>query len=186
VRQDGAVDDDGYRVCRGCGARFERTPWALDQDLRAAPECWRAAGEVAAFAALHAEVTGPVAQLAVDSYGAQHAGAPTSVIRVAYALAGLHLALDRGLDGPAVRSIHQRMGCPQPWWPAFEPPQAPAGTTVRDVLEAGAGSGSPQGHVEAVRRWAGSVWRSWEPRQADVADLVDRTFPDGVARRPGR
>jgi len=169
--------DDGRRVCRGCGAGFERTAWALDQDLRASPECWRANGEAAGFAAEHQAVTGAVVQLHVDTYGAQHAGDPTPAIRVAYALAGLHLALERGVDGPGVRAAHQRMGRPQPWWPVLEPPAAPAPVTVLDVLAAGAGAGSPGGHVAAVRRWAASVWASWEPRHADVAALVERLFP---------
>jgi len=171
------VDDDRRRVCRGCGASFERTDWALDQDLRAAPECWRANGDAAGFAAGHLPVTGAVLQLHVDAYGAQHAGDPTPVIQVGYALAGLYLVLERGVDGPGVRDAHQRMGRPQPWWPVLEPPAVPAPVTVLDVLAAGAAAGSPQEHVAAVRRWAVSVWASWEPRHADVAALVARALP---------
>jgi len=181
MRQDAGVTDDGHRVCRGCGARFARTPWALDQDLRAAPECWRTWGELSGFALDHREVTDAVSQLAVDAYGAQHAGAPTPAIRVAYSLAGLHLALDRGVDGLSVRRAHQDLGRPQDWWPVFEPPATPAALTVLDVLAAGAGAaagaGSAQGHVDAVRGWAAAVWESWAPRHADVALLVDRVLP---------
>src|SRR6266542_3189043 len=53
-------------------------------------------------------------QLAVDAYAAQHAsrdaGGDIPPIGVAYALVGLHLALDRGVPGLRVRAAHQRMG----------------------------------------------------------------------------
>lgn len=169
----------GQRTCRGCGARFDRTPWALDRDLRAAPECWHAYGEAAMFASAHPALTGPVRQLTVDTYGAQHAGEPTPPIQTAYGLAGLYLALERGLAGDAVRAVHGRMGKPQDWWPAFGPAAGgrPDWLTVADVLAAGSVAESPQGHVDAVQRWAASVWRAWEPRHADVAALVARLFP---------
>jgi Family of unknown function (DUF5946) len=176
MRQDARVTDDEMRACRGCAARFPRTPWALDQDLRASPECWRAYGEAAMFAAGHQTVTGQVLQLTVDTYGAQHAGEPTPVIRVAYGLAGLYLALERGRDGLAVRAAHQRMGKPQDWWPTFDA-VPPGPVTVADVLTAGARADSPTGHVDAVRRWADAVWQAWAPRHADVAAFVERALP---------
>jgi hypothetical protein len=177
MRQDARVTDADLRACRGCGASFPRTPWALDRDLRAAPECWRAYAEATTFAAGHLAVTGAVVQLTVDVYGAQHAGEPTPPIRVAYALVGLYLAVERGRDGDAVLAAHQRMGRPQEWWPTFDPPAEPGAVTIADVLAAGAAAESPDGHVAAVRRWAEAVWQAWAPRHADVVALADRLVP---------
>jgi hypothetical protein len=179
------VTDLPQRICPGCRVSLDQMPWALDRDLRASPECWHVYGQVAMFEHEHAERLVPLHQLGVDAYGAQHAGAPTPVIQVAYSLVGLHLALDRGLDGLAVRAVHQRMGKPRPDWPTFDPPADPGDVTVLDVLQAGAGAGagveaeagSVDGHAAQLRRWAESVWAAWSDRHADVAALTGRIFP---------
>jgi hypothetical protein len=171
------VSEVEYRVCRGCGARFERTPWALDEDLRASPECRRACGEVAAFAYEHPAELGGLHQLVVDAYGVQHAGEPTRPIRVVYGLVGLYLALECGVDGPGVRDVHSAMGRPAADWPSFDEPRPTGGITVADVLHAGRDAGSVQGHANAVRRWAGEVWAAWSDRREDVVALTERLFP---------
>jgi hypothetical protein len=176
------VNNMPQRICPGCRVRLDRRPWALDRDLRASPECWHANGLVSMFATEHPSLA-TLHQLTVDVYGAQHAGPPSPVIRVAYALVGLHLALQCRVDGPAVRGVHQRMGKPQPWWPTFEPPADPGAVTVVDVLRAGADAGSVEGHAAAVQRWAASVWQAWSARHDDVTALTARLFPGEFAAR---
>jgi hypothetical protein len=171
------VSDVDHRTCRGCGARFERTPWALDVDLRASPECWHACSEVGAFQLEHPDEILGLHQLVVDTYGVQHVGEPTPPIRVVYGLVGLHLALDIGIDGPGVRDAHTRMGKPKDWWPTFAQAPAPAVVTVADVLREGRDAGPTAGHAAAVHRWAGAVWAAWAPRHDDVVRLTARLFP---------
>jgi hypothetical protein len=170
------------RICPGCRVALGRRPWALDRDLRASPECWHAYGLVAMFATEHPSLAA-LHQLTVDTYGGQHAGAPTPVIQVTYSLVGLHLALRCGLDGIAVRGVHQRMGKPRPWWPGFDPPADAGALTVVDVLHAGAEAHSVDGHATQLRRWAESVWQAWSARHDDVTRLTDRLFPGEFATR---
>jgi hypothetical protein len=169
------VNDVSQRICPGCRVSLDRRPWALDRDLRASPECWHANGLVSMFETEHPPLA-VLHQLTTDTYGAQHPGPPTPVIRVAYALVGLYLALRCGIDGITVRGAHQRMGKPQPWWPVFEPPADPGPVTVLDVLRAGAQAGSVDGHTAQVRLWAASVWQSWSARHGDVKALTERLF----------
>jgi hypothetical protein len=171
------------RICPGCGVSFDRTPWALDRDLRASPECWHAAGMVAAFTRDHPGLA-VLDQLVRDTYAAQHAGDPTPPIEVTSSLIGLHLALDRGLDGPGVSAIQRRIGQPQPWWPSFPAPGRPAPVTIVDVLREGADAGSVQGHVAALERWAQAVWQLWTPHHPDVRGLTERLFPGGLGPTP--
>jgi hypothetical protein len=176
------VSDLDHRTCRGCGARFERTPWALDIDLRASPECWHACGELSGFAAEHLAELGGLHQLTVDAYGVQHVGEPTPPIRVAYGLVGLYLALECGIDGPGVRDVHGRMGKPRAGWPAFDEAPGVVGVTVADVLREGRDAGSVAGHAAAVQRWARAVWTAWSPRHQDVEQLTEQLFPGRFAR----
>ncbi|MDQ1288338.1 MAG: hypothetical protein QG622_1903 [Actinomycetota bacterium] len=164
----------GMRVCPGCGAHFERRPWALDRDLCASPECWHAYGEITMFVADHLPVLGRLRQLALDAYGAQHVGDPTPAALVAHSLVGLHLALVEGSDDEAVRAVHERMRAVRTAWPSFGPPPAPRAVTVADVLRDGARAESVEGHETSVRRWAEEVWQSWAHRHEDVADLARR------------
>jgi hypothetical protein len=114
----------------------------------------------------------------VDSYGAQHAGDDARSIRVAYSLIGLFLALERGRDGLQVRHAHQRMGKPDPSWPAFDRPSDLGAITVLDVAEAGVRADSVAGHADAVGRWAQSVWRAWSAQHRAAATLAERLLGD--------
>jgi hypothetical protein len=116
-------------------------------------------------------------QLTVDAYAAQHAHREVGdvpPISVAYALVGLHLALDRGVSGIEVRAAHQQMGKPDPSWPRLPTPERTGAMTVFDVAAAGAMVGSVVGHAEAVGAWAAAVWQAWAVQQATVAALADR------------
>lgn len=158
-------------ICSGCGLELPASGWTLDRPLDASPECWQLYGEVVGFETGHLELVRDLHQLTVDAYLAQHARAP---IGVAYALIGLHLALDRGVPGVDVRVAHQRLGRPDRSWPRLPAPPLPRGLTVFEVATAGLMVGSVRGHAEGVRRWACSVWQAWSPHHAPVAALADR------------
>src|SRR5262245_12348828 len=167
--------------CSGCGVRLPANGWTIDPGIGASPECWQLLGDVQGFELEHPTLVGRCHQLTVDAYGAQHAVDPRS-IRTAYSLVGLHLALEVGLTGVQVRDAHQRMGRPDPTWPAFERPHGDAGMTVEDVAEAGLRAGSVEGHAAAVTAWAKAVWEAWASEHASVAALAARLLaaPSGT------
>lgn len=183
-------------ACPGCGVRAPegwRGAVEPDRPIRASATCWGLQAELAGFELLHAARLGRLHQLTVDAYGAQHAGPPTSARRIAYSLAGLALAIERSWSGVEVRELHARMGPVQPSWPAPPPPREPAHLTVADVVAAGAWADSPEGHAEAVERWARAVWASWRDHQDailgwadELARTVDSTATGGPRTRGGR
>jgi hypothetical protein len=160
-------------VCPGCGLSLPASGLAPDPKHFASPECLLVEGEVAGFELTHPELVGRFHQLTVDTYGAQHSGGDGRGIRIAYSLVGLHLALDRGWSGLAVREAHQGMGRPLPSWPAFPRPAEVGTATVLDVARAGARANSVAGHAAAVQRWAAAVWAAWESHHSEVVALTE-------------
>jgi Family of unknown function (DUF5946) len=163
-------------VCPGCGVELPATGLPADLRRNASEECWQVYGEITGFELNHIAELGRYHQLTVDAYGAQHANADGSGIRVAYSLVGLFLALERGMNGLAVRQLHQRMGKPGPSWPRFPRPDDTGRLTVLDVATAGARAGSVPGHAGSVTKWASSVWQAWSAQHQTVAALAER-FP---------
>jgi hypothetical protein len=165
-------------TCPGCGVRLPASGLPWDPRRNASPECWQLYGGVQGFELNHPELVRDLHQLTVDAYAAQHAprGAAGDVppISVAYALVGLHLALDRGLSGTEVRAAHQRMGRPDPSWPRLPAPERSGSITVFDVAAAGAMVDSVAGHAKAVRAWAAAVWQAWAADHATVDALAAR------------
>jgi hypothetical protein len=165
-------------TCPGCGLQLPASGVPWDRRGNASPECWQLYGEVQGFALGHFELVRDFHQLTVDAYAAQHAhrevGGDLPPISVAYALVGLHLALDRGISGIEVRAAHQRMGKPDPSWPRLPTPERIGAVTVFEVAAAGVMVGSVAGHARAVRAWAAAVWQAWAAQHATVAALADR------------
>jgi hypothetical protein len=168
----------GSITCPGCGLQLPASGLRWDRGRNASPECWQLYGEVQGFELNHRELVRDFHQLTVDAYAAQHAsremGGDVPPISVAYALVGLHLALDRRVSGVEVRAAHQRMGKPDPSWPRLPVPEATGAMTVFDVAAAGAMVGSVVGHAEAAQAWAAAVWQAWAAQHATVAALADR------------
>jgi hypothetical protein len=96
-----------FTACPGCGLELPFGDWPLDRAVNASPACWHLCTEVIANEMQNVLDLGRFHQLTVDAYGAQHAGEPTPRISTAFALIGLHLALDEGWTGTAVRAAHQ-------------------------------------------------------------------------------
>ena len=155
---------DELRVCPGCRLALPIDGWPLDRRVNASPECWHRYTTVLAHEATHIALLGPLHQLTVDAYAAQHAGEPSPAISTAFALIGLHLALDEGWSGTAVRAAHQLLAGRHSSWPRFKRPAEPGRLTVADVATAR----TPAEHAELVGRWAASVWAAWQPSQAAV------------------
>ena len=166
-------------ACAGCGLELPGTGEPFDSRSTASTECRLVYAEVAGYELEHVAFLGRWHQLLVDTYGAQHVGASTPRIGPAFALIGLHLALERGWDGPAVRDAHQVLARHRRDWPSFMPaPRLAGGLTVADLARAG----SRQVHIVLLQAWAGEVWAGWKERQ-DAVRALAAAHLDGAAAR---
>lgn len=55
--------------------------------------------------------------------------------------------------------------------------------TIMTVAEDGPTVDSVAGHQTAVRRWAETVWRVWQPQRHHVVALTQRLQPDLATSR---
>lgn len=130
----------------------------------ASPECWEEFGRLSAYGLEQASEDFRH-QVAIDAYAAQHPGPPARRITLWFALAGLHLALDKGWTGRQVQVAHQRLSHLDKVGPDLDRPSYPAAMTVGDVMAECPG----YDRDTAVLAWARAVWRAWGPDQARVA-----------------
>jgi hypothetical protein len=81
-------------------------------------------------------------------------------------LAGLHLAIERGVPPASVAPYQQQLASRVREWPHFEPPPAGAWTlTIFDVALASE-------HIAAVREWSMSVWNGWSAQHEAIRQFV--------------
>lgn len=164
---DPVVPPAGELACPGCGVRLPATGQKVAGRYHNSAECGLLYGELSAYTTALADLAF-LHQHAVDAYGAQHAGGAARPIGVAFSLAGLYLAFERGFTGRQVQRAHMLMAQRRREWPRFIPPVDPTWLTVLDPL------GAPPGaeRDEAIRRWAASVWQAWAPERDNVIRLV--------------
>jgi Family of unknown function (DUF5946) len=107
-------------------------------------------------------------QYIVDAYAAQHADEKSKPIKVAFALIGLYLHIEKHYSGKEVQKAHMRLAKKRKQWPLFDLPAYRGNIGVSDVLRA------KPGHERdsAIREWSASVWEAWSESHAKVADLV--------------
>jgi len=160
----------GWSVCPGCGLELPGpdAPILGEPRRNASTACWQLYGEVTGYELQHVIRLGRYHQLTVDTYAAQHAGDAGPAIGLAFALVGLHLALEVGLSGTEVRDAHQSLASRFRDWPRFAAPSALPTMTVFDVASAR----SPDEHAELILEWARTEWERWAPAHEAVAELV--------------
>jgi hypothetical protein len=168
----------GWSTCPGCRLVL---PASGAKSLRAgaSAECWTLYGELIGYEAEHLARLGRYHQLMVDTYAAQHPSPDGPSIGLAFALIGLHLALDLDWRGDQVRDAHQLLAERSRDWPTFDAPLPPARVTVFDVAMAGL----PDGRAVALQQWAAGVWQGWAVRHDDVRALVQERLPSEDRRR---
>jgi hypothetical protein len=143
--------------CVGCGAVVPRSDGPTHAYIGASPGCWAIFGEVSARG-------GPVHQLLVDAYAAQHPGVPSrrAIQSVAVHLISLGLQLEHDATPARAReAIVAALAIAYRFVWLDSPPWNDA-LTIVDV-HAGAD----------VRDWAASVWRAWSPHHATVRAWAD-------------
>jgi Family of unknown function (DUF5946) len=171
-------------TCPGCGVMMPGSTEPWDPRSLASEACHQLYGEVVGYESQNIVELGRWHQLLVDTYAAQHVGPRRPAIGTAFALIGLHLALEVGWDGLAVRDAHQRLANRFRNWPPFAQPAHRGIVTVHDLARAGL----PTEHVAQLRAWAEDVWAAWADEHAAIVALVrERLAPaSGPAAPPWR
>ena len=109
-----------------------------------------------------------VHQHVVDAWMAQTADEKTKPIGLTFALVGLYLHLERGFAGREVQLAHMRLGRRKEKWPTFPLPRDRGALGAADALAAAPGPD----RVRAIDAWCASVWSSFQPSHAAVAEWL--------------
>ena len=96
-------------------------------------------------------------QHVVDTFAAQNANEQTKPITLTFALAGLHLHVDRQLSGRQVQRVHQWLARKKRPWPAFNLPEKRGSITATAVMVRPAGLERDA----AIEAWATEVWAAF-------------------------
>lgn len=119
-------------------------------------------------------------QHVVDAFAAQIADAASKPIKVAFALLGLHLLLEKGFTGAQVQRAHMQLGRKKQEWPKFELPRERGEMTAVEVLAAAPG-------VErdaAIHAWCASVWKGFAASRLAVVEFARRLDFDSLRAAP--
>ena len=104
----------------------------------------------------------------VDVYAAQTADENTKPIKLAFALIGLYLFLEKNYSGKEVQQAHAHLAKQRKQWPMFDLPTFRGEITVSDVVNVPPG----EKRDEMIRRWCVSVWQAFSKSHKKIAGLV--------------
>lgn len=107
-------------------------------------------------------------QHVVDAYAAQSADAQSKPIRVAFALVGLYLLVEKQFSGRQVQRAHMQLGQHKRDWPSFVLPAARGSMTAVDVMAEREGPGRD----DAINAWCVSVWAAYSENRETVDALL--------------
>lgn len=107
----------------------------------------------------------------VDAYAAQRADRQWKPIRVAFALIGLYLSVEKGFSGRQVQLVHMRIARRRRDWPVFTAPARRGEIGVVEVMAAPVGPARD----EMIRQWCASVWLAWADSHAAVRTLLSES-----------
>ncbi|MFC5530210.1 DUF5946 family protein [Cohnella yongneupensis] len=156
-------------TCPGCGVALPDLGLEVPERFEATGEC-RAAYD--ALTAYHLTREDPDFhhQIAVDCYGAQHAGERCKPIGIVFSLVGLCLLLEHSYTGRRIQLAHTQLSHERMQWPTLAPLGPITGMTVQDVLLEEAGVARDL----ALYDWAASVWAGWRHEHERVRDICSR------------
>jgi len=107
-------------------------------------------------------------QVAVDCYGAQHAGGPARPITAVFSLVGLCLHLEHGFTGKQVQAAHAAMARGQKNWPVLLAPSVRYPVTVDSVVQCETASA----RTVQLKVWAQATWDAWRSEQMWVRSII--------------
>lgn len=109
-------------------------------------------------------------QHVVDAHAAQQADADTRPMKLAFALVGLYLHLERQFTGRQVQRAHMTLARRSRDWPTFPLPADRGAITPVQVMAATAGPDRDR----AIDAWCAAVWEAYGEPRAAVAALLAR------------
>lgn len=162
----------GKIACYGCGALVENKPGVPHKYIGAPRGCWDVYGEILAKEYSEYGYPQPTHRLTVDTYAVQHPGKPSpqSINSVNIHLISLCLVLAKGYTGEKATKAIQFLAKTRQEFQWLIPPEKSAEITVVDVVKAK----SLEEHNDLVKRWASSVWNSWEEHHPTIENLIER------------
>jgi hypothetical protein len=107
-------------------------------------------------------------QHVVDALAAQSADEHDKPIKLAFALVGLYLHIERQFSGRQVQRVHMQLARQKQAWPLFALPADRGSITVAHVMAAPAG---PERDA-MIHQWCSSVWEAFRESRQAVIDLL--------------
>ncbi|MEO6654994.1 MAG: DUF5946 family protein [Pyrinomonadaceae bacterium] len=107
-------------------------------------------------------------QHVVDAFAAQNATIKDKPIRLAFALVGLYLHVEKGFTGREVQRAHMKLAQKRRDWPRFRLPPERGEITSVEVEQAPAGIDRDQ----MIRAWCGSVWKNFTSARSTIEKLL--------------
>jgi len=114
-------------------------------------------------------------QHVVDAFAAQDATTDDKPIRLAFALVGLYLHVEKGFSGREVQLAHMKLARTKQDWPVFDLPADRGEITAATVISA-----PPEFRDETIHKWTGSVWNAYSDQRGPVEALLSK---NGVSDR---
>ena len=111
---------------------------------------------------------GFIHQHVVDAFAAQNADANTKPIKLAFALIGLYLLLERNSTGRQVQRVHRLLANRRKQWPRFDLPADRGMIWPSDVLAAPPG----RARDELIVTWCACVWQAFSASRPAVLELI--------------
>jgi hypothetical protein len=115
-------------------------------------------------------------QYVVDAFAAQDASETDKPMRLAFALVGLYLLVEKGHTGRQVQQAHMQLARRKQSWPTFPLPQDRGSMTADDVLVAPPG---PE-RDRLIHDWCASVWDAFRNSHSRVIELLKQNGIAGV------
>ena len=109
-------------------------------------------------------------QHVVDTFAAQNADEQTKPIKLAFALIGLYLHIEKQFSGREVQRAHQFLGQKKRSWPSFSLPRDRGSITARDVMRLPEGAERDQ----AIHDWCALVWNACRDSHQPVKELLQK------------
>jgi hypothetical protein len=106
-------------------------------------------------------------QNVVDAFAAQDATSDDKPIRLAFALVGLYLHVEKGFTGREVQLAHMKLGRTKQRWPTFRIPKDRGPIDATTVLAA-----PIEQRDQMIHEWCSSVWNAFADQSEPVKQLL--------------
>ncbi|MBS1809060.1 MAG: hypothetical protein JST84_12930 [Acidobacteria bacterium] len=107
-------------------------------------------------------------QHVVDAIHAQTCTACDRPLKLAFALVGLYLHIEKEFTGKQVQLVHTKLARRKQSWPVFLLPQSRGAITIKDVIAAPAGAARDR----MIHQWCLSVWEAFCDQRPAIIKLL--------------